>query len=89
MSIKQKLQEIEKQYWMSGDTKMSEVFLELLGDLESEFGEVYESGITYGKGLGYEDGCNETRSEIKEELFEHLENNEVSDRVIKLVKEVL
>lgn len=93
MSIKEKLQEIEKQYWMSGDTKMSEVFLELISDLGDDLEEAYnngkDSGYESGYDIGYDDGSNETRSEVKEEMIAHLENNDVSDRVIKLVKEVL
>lgn len=89
MSIKEKLQEIEKQYWMSGDTKMSEVFLELMSDLGDDLEESYNNGKEYGYDIGYDDGAGESRSELRDELLKHLECNDVSDRVIKLIKEVL
>lgn len=93
MSIKQKLQEIEKQYWMSGNTKMSEVFLEFMSDLGDDLEESYEngknSGYETGYNIGYDDGVGESRSELRDELLKHLECNDVSDRVIKLIKEVL
>lgn len=68
MSIKEKLQEIEKQYWMSGDTKMSEVFLELVSylgdDLEEAYGNGKNSGYETGYDIGYDDGVGERRSEL-------------------------
>ena len=89
MSIKEKLQEIEKQYWMSGDTKMSEVFLELISDLGDDLEEAYNNGYETGCDIGYDDGVGESRSELRDEILEHLGKNDVSDRVIKLLKEVL
>lgn len=54
MTIKDKLQEIEKQYWMSGNTKMSEAFLELISDLGDDLEEAYGNGKEYGYETGYD-----------------------------------
>lgn len=95
--IKSSLKELEHEAYIDGNRELSSKLAEIVDNYtywsEGEYTRGYHSGWDEGASSceqGYYDtGYEVAMREVKEGLIKHLRQNDVSDRVLKLVGEVL